>query len=179
MNPHLSLDSTRLQAGPAGRSPLRKRALPLAALAILVAILGHGVRSDAVAQDRATQERAHGPECSPRTLRGGYGLVGSGVRGLGPGASESFATVSMVTYDGQGSFEAIGTSHGAVTGVREGAAVTGTYYVNPDCTGGQITYLPGLPPLEDRFVIVDGGREVRTVVISPATTIATAHLRKR
>jgi hypothetical protein len=85
----------------------------------------------------------------------------------------------MVTYDGQGSFEAIGTSHGAVTGVREGAAVTGTYYVNPDCTGGQITYLPGLPPLEDRFVIVDGGREVRTVVISPATTIATAHLRKR
>jgi hypothetical protein len=85
----------------------------------------------------------------------------------------------MVTYDGHGAFDAIGTSHGAVTGVREGAAVTGTYYVNPDCTGGQITYIPGVPPLEDRFVIVDNGREVRTVVISPATTIATASLRKR
>jgi hypothetical protein len=85
----------------------------------------------------------------------------------------------MVTYDGQGSFDAIGTSHGAVTGVREGAAVNGTYYVNPDCSGGQVTYLPGLPPLEDRFVIVEDGREVRTVVISPATTIATASLRKR
>jgi hypothetical protein len=85
----------------------------------------------------------------------------------------------MVTYDGQGSFDAIGTSHGAVTGVREGAAVNGTYYVNPDCSGGQVTYLPGLPPLEDRFVIVEDGREVRTVVISPATTIATANLRKR
>jgi hypothetical protein len=85
----------------------------------------------------------------------------------------------MVTYDGQGSFDAIGTSHGAVTGVREGAVVTGTYYVNPDCTGGQITFIPGLPPLEDRFVIVENGREVRTVVISPATTIATANLRQR
>jgi hypothetical protein len=179
VNPNLSLDFVRARAGLMRRTPLCKRALPLAALATLVAIVGHGVQSDAVAQDRPIQDRAHGPECSLRTLRGAYGLVGSGVRGLGPGAAESFATVSMVTYDGQGHFDAIGTSHGAVTGVREGAAVTGTYYVDPDCTGGQTTYLPGLPPLEDRFVIVDNGREVRTVVISPATTIATASLRKR
>jgi hypothetical protein len=74
------------------RNPLFRRALPLAALATLVAILGHGVRSDAVAQDRA-----YGSECSLRTLRGAYGLIGSGVRGLGPGVSESFTTVSMVT----------------------------------------------------------------------------------
>jgi hypothetical protein len=102
-------------------------------------MLGHGLQSDAAAQDRKT-----GPDCSLRTLRGAYGLVGSGVRGLGPGASESFTTVSMV-----------------------------------DCTGGQITHIPGVPPLEDRFVIVANGREVRTIVISPATTIATANLRKR
>jgi hypothetical protein len=53
------------------------------------------------------------------TLRD-YGLVGSGMRGLGPGASETFATISMVTYDGQGGFSAVGASHGQVTGVREG-----------------------------------------------------------
>jgi hypothetical protein len=174
VNLNLSLDPARNQAGATRPNPICRGAFPLAALATLVAILGYGVRSNAVAQDRA-----HGPECGLHTLRGAYGLVGSGVRGLGPGASESFTTVSMVTYDGQGSFDAIGTSHGAVTGVREGAAVTGTYYVNPDCTGGQITYLPGLPALEDRFVVVENGREVRTVVISPATTIATASLRKR
>jgi hypothetical protein len=57
--------------------------------------------------------------------------------------------------------------------------VTGTNFVNPDCTGGQITYVPGAPPVEDSFVIVDNGREVRTLVISPATTIATANLRKK
>jgi hypothetical protein len=117
--------------------------------------------------------------CGAWTLRGDYGLLGGGVRGLGPAASETFATISMVTYDGGGEFTAEGVSHGQVTGVREGAPVTGTYYVNPDCTGGQITNIPGLPPLEDRFVIVDNGREVRTVVVSPVTTVATANLRRK
>ena len=122
---------------------------------------------------------AAGRVCGNHTLQGDYGLVGSGVRGLGPGASETFATISMVTYDGQGGFTAVGVSHGSTTGVRAGAPVTGTYYVNPNCTGGQTTDIPGVPPLEDNFVIVDNGREVRTVVTSPVTTIATANLRKK
>jgi hypothetical protein len=127
----------------------------------------------------AAQDTGGGRACSERTLHGDYGLVGTGLRGLGPGASETFATVSMVTYDGLGGFSAIGISHGQVTGVREGLPVTGTYFVNPDCTGGQTTNIPGVPPLEDRFVIVDNGREVRTVVVAPLTTIATANLRKK
>jgi hypothetical protein len=98
---------------------------------------------------------------------------------LGPNAAETFATISMVTYDGQGGFSAVGVSHGQITGVRDGLPVAGTYYVNPDCTGGQTTMIPGVPPLEDRFVIVDGGREIRTVVVAPLTTIATATLRKK
>ena len=85
----------------------------------------------------------------------------------------------MVTYDGRGGFSAVGVSHGQVTAVREGLPVTGTYFVNPDCTGGQTTLIPGVPPLEDRFVIVDNGRELRTVVVSPVTTTATAELRKK
>ena len=62
-----------------------------------------------------------------------------------------------------------------------GGPVDGTYYVNADCTGGQTTFIPipGVPPLEDRFVIVDNGREVRTVVVSPLTTVASANLRKK
>jgi len=127
----------------------------------------------------AAQADGSGPVCSTNTLRGDYGLVGTGVRGLGPGVSETFATISMVAYDGQGAFTAVGVSHGQVTGVREGLPVSGTYYVNSDCTGGQTTNIPGVPPLEDRFVVVDQGREVRTVVVSPLTTIATANLRKK
>lgn len=126
----------------------------------------------------AAQEDAHRRACSTHTLRGDYGLVGTGTRGLGPGATEQFVTISMVTYDGEGTFTAEGVSHGQTTGVR-GGPVTGTYFVNADCTGGQTTYIPGIPPLEDRFVIVDNGREVRTVVVAPLTTIATANLRKK
>ena len=130
------------------------------------------------AQDGAESD-GRGRNCGLHTLRGDYGLVGSGVRGLGPGASEGFATVSLVSYDGQGGFTAAGVSHGQTTGVRAGTPVSGTYFVNPDCTGGQTTNIPGLPPLEDWFVIVDGGKEVRTVVTSPLTTLATANLRKK
>ena len=155
------------------------RAISFATVAILAAALAPSVPSTVAAQDDArSRDEARGRACSTRTLRGDYGLVGTGARGLGPGMSEQFVTISMVTYDGEGTFTAEGVSHGQTTGVR-GGPVSGTYFVNDDCTGGQTTYIPGIPPLEDRFVIVDNGREVRTVVVAPLTTIATANLRKK
>ncbi len=84
----------------------------------------------------AADDHRRGRQCGEHTLRGDYGLVGTGIRGIGPGATEPFVTVSMVTYDGNGAFTAEGVSHGQTTGVR-GGPVLGTYYVNPDCTGGQ------------------------------------------
>jgi hypothetical protein len=149
------------------------RAIPFATAAILAVALAPSGSSTVAAQDDA-----RGRECNTRTLRGDYGLVGTGTRGLGPGTIEQFVTISMVTYDGEGTFTAEGVSHGQTTGVR-GGPVSGTYFVNADCTGGQTTFIPGVPPLEDRFVIVDNGREVRTVVVAPLTTIATANLRKK
>jgi hypothetical protein len=152
---------------------LFRRALPFATVAILAAALAPSVTSTVAAQDGA------GRVCSIHTLRGAYGLVGTGTR-VGPAGLEQFVTISMVTYDGEGNFTADGVSHGQTTGVRSGP-VDGTYFVNADCTGGQTTFIPipGVPPLEDRFVIVDNGREVRTVVVSPLTTVASANLRKK
>jgi hypothetical protein len=149
------------------------RAIRFATVAILAVALAPSVPSTLAAHDDV-----RGRGCSARTLRGDYGLVGTGTRAAGPGMVEEFVTISMVTYDGAGTFTAEGVSHGQTTGVR-GGPVSGTYFVNADCSGGQTTYIPGVPPLEDRFVIVDGGREVRTVVVSPATTVATANLRKK
>ena len=174
MNSNPTVDPRRTNTAVASSRRNLRRAIPIAsALAVLGAVvlsLPWGV---------AAQGDGEGRVCGGHTLRGDYGLVGGGVRGLGPGASETFATISMVTYDGQGGFSAVGVSHGQVTGVRDGLPVTGTYYVNADCTGGQTTIIPGVPPLEDRFVIVDNGREVRTVVVAPLATIATANLRKK
>ena len=149
------------------------RAIPI----LTVAFLG-GALAASVDPAVSAQDNGDGRVCSAGTLRGVYGLAGSGSRSLGPAGTELFVTISMVTYHGEGTFTADGVSHGQTTGVRSGP-VNGTYFVNPDCTGGQTTYIPGVPPLEDRFVIVDNGREVRTVVISPLTTVASANLRKK
>lgn len=162
--------ATRTVGSAVARFPL----VPAGLVAILVAVLAASLPWDA-----SRQVEAAGRICGTHTLHGDYGLVATGIRGLGPGASEPFATISMVSYDGQGGFTAVGTSHGLTTGVRTGTPVWGTYYVNEDCTGGQTTNIPGVPPLEDHFVIVDNGREVRTVVVSPTTTIATANLRRK
>jgi hypothetical protein len=151
---------------------LFRLAIPFATIAILGVTLASSIPSTVAAQDDPG-----GRVCSARTLQGDYGLVGTGTR-LGPAGIEQFVTISMVTYDGQGIFTAEGVSHGQTTGVR-GGPVDGTYFVNADCTGGQTTFIPGVPPLEDRFVIVDNGREVRTVVVSPLTTVASANLRKK
>lgn len=152
---------------------LLRRAIPFATAAIFAIALAPSAPSMLAAQNDG-----HRQVCSTHMLRGDYGLLGTGVRGLGPGVTESFTTVSMVTYDGEGRFTAEGVSHGQTTGVRVGPA-TGTYFVNADCTGGQTIFIPGVPPVEDKFVVVDNGWEIRTVVVSPLTTIATANLRKK
>jgi hypothetical protein len=173
MNSNQTVGHWQITAVASSRRALR-RAIPIAGVTGVLAAVALGVPWGA-----AAQADGGGRTCGVHTLRGDYGLVGSGVRGLGPAASETFATISMVTYDGQGGFTANGVSHGQVTGVREGLPVSGTYYVNADCTGGQTTIIPNVPPLEDRFVVVDNGRELRTVVVAPLTTIATANLRKK
>ena len=150
-----------------------KRAILFMAVVNSCSPAGRGIPSSVAAQDDGS-----GRVCGTHTLQGAYGLVGTGTRGLGPGVTEQFVTISMVTYGGDGTFTAEGVSHGQITGVK-GSPATGTYFVNADCTGGQTTNIPGVPPLEDNFVIVDNGRELRTVVVSPLTTIATANLRKK
>jgi hypothetical protein len=174
MNSDLTRNARHITTRVASRKQLLRRIVSVLGVAGLFAALALSAPRGVAAQ--GDRERRL---CGTHTLHGDYGLTGTGVRGLGPTTSESFATISMVTYDGRGGFSAIGVSHGQVTGVREGLPVTGTYYVNPDCTGGQTTNIPGVPPLEDRFVIVDNGHEVRTVVVAPLTTIATANLRKK
>src|SRR5688572_31413041 len=80
------------------RSPL----VPVGVLAIVAAVavsIPWGVSAQVDSPSRT---------CGTHTLHGDYGLVGTGVRGLGPGVSETFATISMVTYDGQGGFTAVG-----------------------------------------------------------------------
>jgi len=76
--------------------------------------------------------------------------------------------VVLRTYDGQGRFTQIDNVKGSVTGVVPDRPGSGTYEVNPDCTG-TVRFQPGPGILiEERLVIVDSGDEIRTAVMVPA-----------
>jgi hypothetical protein len=120
--------------------------------------------------------------CSNATLKGNYGfiLTGTSASGPPPAPLQQVIGVGMVHFDGEGNFTQTDNIHGSVTGFtapdRPGM---GTYSVKEDCTGVSTLLIQGQPPVERRFVVVDKGRELRTIVTSPATTMVTATARKQ
>ena len=146
--------------------------------AILVAVGGGVAAIAALALPSTVTASDDGRrECGNRTLRGNYGILVSGIRGAGPGMTESFVGTALRTYDGDGQFTQVDNSHGSVTGVRRNVPATGTYAVNPDCSGTSMIFVPGAPfPIETAFVIVDQGEEVKDIVMAPQPNLVTAVL---
>jgi hypothetical protein len=120
--------------------------------------------------------------CSNATLKGDYGFILTGTSATGPPPAllQQIIGVGMVHFDGAGNFTQTDNIHGSITGFtapdRPGR---GTYSVKEDCTGVSTLLIEGQPPVERRFVVVDKGRELRTAVMSPATTMVTATARKQ
>lgn len=135
---------------------------------IVCGLLASG--ASALAQS-ATPE-SHEGSCSNRTLSGEYGCSIQGVLlnipGLPPEAT--FVGVTTSTFDGKGNLT--GTEHTVVNGSPSNPgfiANSGTYSVNPDCTGTAVVNTPNSPvPLNLYFVIVDDGKEFRQVLNSDA-----------
>jgi hypothetical protein len=126
--------------------------------------------ASAMAQS-ATSE-SHEGRCSNRTLSGEYGCSTQGVLlnvpDLPPAAT--FVGVTTSTFDGKGNLT--GTEHVVVNGLPFNAGFatnTGTYSVNPDCTGTAIVNTANSPvSLNLFFVIVDNGKEFREVLNTDA-----------
>ena len=68
-------------------------------------------------------------ECTNATLRGSYGFNFTGATGALP-----LAIVGVANFDGDGTASATYTISSNGT-VETGVHITGTYKVNPDCTG--------------------------------------------
>jgi hypothetical protein len=110
-----------------------------------------------------------GPGCSERTVRGTYAIQMQGTRPVPPptGGMESVIGVVMRTYDGLGNFTQIDNVKGSVTGIVPDRAGAGTYSVSEDCTA-TTQFQPGPGVLiEERMVIIDSGREIRSITASP------------
>ena len=158
------------RVSPRARSIRRAGAVAMATgLAVIVGLSLSGT---------ATAANEDGPrECTNRTLHGDYGIIVSGIRGLGPGITESFVGTALRTYDGDGQFTQIDNGHGEITGFRKDVPAYGTYEVHANCSGTSLIYFPGAPsPVETAFVIVARGDEVKDAVMAPARNIVTASL---
>jgi hypothetical protein len=105
--------------------------------------------------------------CFDRTLSGDYGFVSEGVLLPAPGVSLQFRSTGMAHFDGKGNLTWV--EHTVINGVllEPGftTAATGSYAVDPDCTGTAIVNTPNSPvPLNLGFVVVKQGSEVHAVL---------------
>jgi hypothetical protein len=100
--------------------------------------------------------------CSNRTLTGSYGIQIEGNRTN----NATLRTLVLAQFHGEGTITEI--DHVVFNGEppdEEWRPTTGTYSVNPDCTGSaSIDVAPGFPPLGYHFIVVSQGRKFILVV---------------
>jgi hypothetical protein len=128
-----------------------------------------------------------GKTCSNETLKGSYGGVISGTRPApfvfpgGPGVQgQTEQTIGLIlwVFDGEGGFTQNLSGKGSIAGPTLDLLVSGTYSVNANCTATVTSIIGGVPVAEIRMVIVDGGKEFRTFVVSPQPTMIVGHARR-
>ena len=91
--------------------------------------------------------------------------------------TESFIGTAIRTYDGLGNFQQVDNSHGTVTGQRP-MSVDRDVYRECRCSGTSTLMIPGAPPIDTAFVIVDQGNLVNDIVMAPQANLVTAVLRR-
>jgi hypothetical protein len=137
--------------------------------AVLIVCVLLVVASFAAAQ--GSERAARTQRCSNRTLSGDYGAK---IEGTILGPDLQLRTISMMHYDGAGNFTEV--AYVVVNGVlptEEWRPASGTYSVNPDCTGtAAFSVAPGNPPLSIHFVLVKHGKEIHAVVDGGAITLS-------
>jgi len=128
----------------------------------------------------ADSEQAQKTPCSNATLSGDYGLLISGVRPTTAGGpTEAMIGTLIRSFDGHGNFTQVNNVHGATSGWVADRPGSGTYSINPDCTGVVRLRLEGVPfQPEERIVVVDDGNGIFGATSQPAPRMVTQMARK-
>jgi hypothetical protein len=124
-------------------------------------------------------ETRHGERCTNRSLQGNFATMVEGYFLAGP-AQVPLRSVALTHFDGRGNVSQV--DHAVVDGMTPPAdwtPATGTYRVNPDCTGESELNIPGNPasPLSIRFVIADDGNLLLSVLSESGTAITSKSTR--
>jgi hypothetical protein len=119
----------------------------------------------ALAMAAGSAAKADDRGCSDATLRGTYSDQDTGtIVGVGP-----FAGVNVDRFDGHGKMTISGIS--SVNGAVSPGVETGTYHVNPDCTGTYTVQDSSGDTFDAFFEIGDGGNDLQIVITDPGTVI--------
>jgi hypothetical protein len=112
---------------------------------------------------------AHASECSNANLQGDYGTQ---IEGTILGPNLPFRGLAMAHFDGKGNITQV--DHIVFNGIPpaiEWTPGTGTYTVNPDCTGSAVINSPSSQgPVNLHFVVVNHGKQINQVVDANAVT---------
>lgn len=131
-------------------------------------MLGNVGANSAYADSSPTQRL----ECGNKLIKGTYGVQMQGTRPV-PGGTGIEVMIGVVTrkFDGAGSFTQIDNVKGAISGFAPDRPGSGTYEVSADCLGTtRFEPAPGIV-VEERFVVVDYGHEIRSIVTTPQPTM--------
>ena len=153
----------------------------IATVVLSIGVVGFGLATGtevgrAAPPPSETQVRAG---CTNRSLQGNFATVVEGYFIAGP-AQVPLRSVALTHFDGRGNVSQV--DHAVVDGMTppvDWSPATGTYEVNPDCTGQSVLNIPGNPlsPLSIRFVIADDGNLLLSVLSEPGTAITSTGTR--
>jgi hypothetical protein len=125
----------------------------------------------------ASTAQAHDRECTDATLKGTFAYTNTGFLTDPPPLAGPFAGVGTQTLDGNGATTA--TAWVSQNGNVLLVTLTGTYTVNPDCTG---TLTLDISPVgitaHAFFVIENDGAEFRAINIDPGQVVTTVARRQ-
>jgi hypothetical protein len=110
--------------------------------------------------------------CRNSTIQGSYAFTIHGTIFLPNGATILLDGIALQVFDGKGNVrqvDAVADNGFLTPGWRPG---TGSYSVNPDCTGTETLVVPGMGDLHLQIIVAQGGNTIHQVVIDPgiATT---------
>jgi hypothetical protein len=114
--------------------------------------------------------------CNDRTIQGSYGFTFTGARpaSSAPGAPiVEGRGVGIRIFDGQGNFSEVASVKVVNTPAVIDQPNSGTYRVNPDCTGTAFLNVPG--GAEFRFVVVNEGKEIFFTLVNPIGPMTLTH----
>jgi hypothetical protein len=116
-----------------------------------------------VAQSNSSPALEDHKACSNRSILGKYGFQ---IEGTILGPNLTLRTLSLQNFDGMGNLTSV--DHVVLGGeppAEEWRSTTGTYSINPDCTGSaSLAVDAGRPPLNYHLIVVDRGRQILLVV---------------